>query len=164
MTGAPSTTFTIEFYASPTADPSGYGEGKRYLGSITVTTDAAGNVAFSTILLGVSTVKGEVITATATDPGGNTSEFSLAVVAKATAQVLITAVNNLPDFPQKGSLLSKLDNIQKHIDAGRPDVAINMLYAFIHEVEALVRGGTLTPEQAGLILDLTALLIDELDG
>jgi hypothetical protein len=69
------TTFTLDFYANATADPSGYGEGQRYLGSISVTTDAAGNVSFDTPLP-AATSPGEFITATATDPAGNTSEFS----------------------------------------------------------------------------------------
>ena len=34
----PGTTFTIEFFSSPSADPSGFGQGQTYLGSATVTT------------------------------------------------------------------------------------------------------------------------------
>ena len=34
------TKFTIEFFSSPSADPSGYGQGQTYLGSETITTDA----------------------------------------------------------------------------------------------------------------------------
>ncbi len=41
----PSTTYTIEFFSSPTADASGYGQGETYLGSTTVTTDASCSVA-----------------------------------------------------------------------------------------------------------------------
>jgi large repetitive protein len=78
--GAACTTYTLDFYSSPTADPSGYGEGARYLGSVSVTTDAAGNATFSASLPG-ATCPGEWVTATATDPNGNTSEFSLAVEA-----------------------------------------------------------------------------------
>jgi len=37
------TTYTIEFFSSPSADPSGYGQGQTYLGSTTVTTDASCN-------------------------------------------------------------------------------------------------------------------------
>ncbi len=74
------TTFTLDFYANTTADPSGFGEGERYLGSAVVLTDAGGNVSFDITLAAAST-SGEVITATATDPGGNTSEFSGIVVA-----------------------------------------------------------------------------------
>ena len=36
----PNTTFTIEFFSSPTADPSGFGQGQTFLGSTSVTTSA----------------------------------------------------------------------------------------------------------------------------
>ena len=69
------TAFAIDFYASSACDPSGYGEGEYYLGTYTVTTDASGAVTFTTILhRGV--FPGYAGTATATDPSGNTSEFS----------------------------------------------------------------------------------------
>jgi hypothetical protein len=80
LNSLPNTTFTIDFYASAIADPSGYGEGQRYLGSVTVTTDGSGNASFSTTLT-AATGMGEVIAATATDPGGNTSEFAAAFTA-----------------------------------------------------------------------------------
>jgi hypothetical protein len=90
LNGAPSTTFTIQLFASPTADPSGYGEGQTYLGQVTVTTDANGNASFS---LTVKTVvpAGQVVSATATDPNGNTSEFSqdIAVAAASTSVVTV---------------------------------------------------------------------------
>jgi titin len=76
-------TFTIQFYANPTADPSGHGQGQTYLGSITVTTDANGNATFTAKFAGVLT--GEAISATATDPGGNTSEFAQDVTVTAAA-------------------------------------------------------------------------------
>ena len=69
------TTFTLDFYASPTFDPPGFGEGARYLGSTVVTTDAGGNAIFD-VTLAARTTTDEVVTATATDPFGNTSEFS----------------------------------------------------------------------------------------
>jgi hypothetical protein len=74
----PSSTFTLDFYASSTVDPSGYGEGERWLGSASVVTDANGNAAFDTVVPGMSSA-GEFITSTATDAVGNTSEFSQAV-------------------------------------------------------------------------------------
>jgi hypothetical protein len=71
----PNTTLTLDFYANPIADPSGYGQGQTYLGSTTVTTDGNGNATFSADFA-VGNLGGQWITATATDPGGNTSEFS----------------------------------------------------------------------------------------
>ena len=74
--------FRIEFFASPAADASGYGEGARYLGFMNVTTNAAGYFQYSTTLVGAAVAAGEVITATATDTTTNdTSEFSASVVA-----------------------------------------------------------------------------------
>lgn len=79
-TGAANTTILIDLYASPTADPTGFGEGKRYLGTISVTTDASGLASFD-VSLAVFTKAGEMIAATATDTAGTTSPFSLAVKA-----------------------------------------------------------------------------------
>ncbi len=76
---SPNGTFRIDFYANLAVDPSGYGEGERYLGFTTVTTDASGNATFDELNLAASSV-GEFISSTATDSLGNTSEFSLAVV------------------------------------------------------------------------------------
>jgi titin len=73
----------VEFFASPSADPSGHGEGARYLGAILL--DMAGvNTLSFTALLPVSGVEaGWVVTATATDELGNSSEFSLARIVTA---------------------------------------------------------------------------------
>jgi titin len=68
------TTFTLEFFANAVADPSGFGEGQRFLGRTTVMTDGSGNVSFNVTLV-VATASGEFVTATATGPDG-TSEFS----------------------------------------------------------------------------------------
>jgi len=78
-----STAFRIEFFASTTGDPTGFGEGERYLGFATVTTDGTGNASFGPTLPATVAV-GEIVTATATDPSGNTSEFSGGVSATTT--------------------------------------------------------------------------------
>ncbi|MGI9107393.1 MAG: carboxypeptidase regulatory-like domain-containing protein [Pyrinomonadaceae bacterium] len=84
---APNTTFTLQFFANTTCDPSGFGEGQRFLGSSTATSDANGNAdVTATFPAGVAT--GEFITATATDPGNNTSRFSRCV--QVNASVFIT--------------------------------------------------------------------------
>ncbi len=80
LAAAASTTYTIEFYSSPSADPSGYGQGKTYIGSTTVTTSAAPNcsVSFNATTAVPASVMG-VVSAIAIDPSGNTSEFSQAL-------------------------------------------------------------------------------------
>jgi parallel beta-helix repeat protein len=75
LTSTPNTTFTLEFFANTVCNASGYGEGERFFASITVATDARGMASFSlTVALAIST--DQFITATATDPVGNTSQFS----------------------------------------------------------------------------------------
>jgi len=78
-----SQTYTIEFFSSPagTCDPFKYGEGKKFIGAVDILTNASGN-AFFNIKASKAFTSGEVITATATDSSGNTSEFSACQVAK----------------------------------------------------------------------------------
>ena len=85
----PNAMYTLDFYDSSSPDPTGFGQGKTYLGSATVTTDSSGNVRFDVSVLGSSNV-GDSITATATDSAGNTSEFSRFVVAG----LLVTNTND----------------------------------------------------------------------
>ncbi|MEM8499380.1 MAG: LamG-like jellyroll fold domain-containing protein [Pseudomonadota bacterium] len=80
-----STDFRIEFYANTAANGSGFGEGERYLGFTTVSTNTSGNATF-TAALAASVSNGEFITATASEDlgGGNfggASEFSAAIDA-----------------------------------------------------------------------------------
>ena len=79
LDSAPNTTFTIEFYANTECDASGNGEGRTYLGSAQVTTNASCTATIDATLP-VGLPEGQsVVTATATDPGNNTSEFSQCV-------------------------------------------------------------------------------------
>ena len=71
LTSTADTTFTVELFSNP----SGSSEGQTFLGWITVTTDSTGLATFSATLA-TSLPPGQVITATATDPLGDTSEFS----------------------------------------------------------------------------------------
>ena len=70
-----STNFRLEFFSNTSCDGSGNGEGETYLGFTNVTTDGSGNATFTNVNLG-TTAPGGFITATATDPSNNTSEFS----------------------------------------------------------------------------------------
>ena len=67
----PVSTFTLQFFAN---NPPGL-QGQTFIASIPVTTDAAGNAAFNQTFPAAVTA-GQLITATATDTAGNTSEFS----------------------------------------------------------------------------------------
>lgn len=82
-------TFLLQFYSNPSADPSGHGEGRVFLGATNVTTDASGNVAF-TVRLEVGTAAGHHVSATATDATGNTSEFAQSVATLSAAPPAVT--------------------------------------------------------------------------
>lgn len=77
LNSAANTSYVVEFFASPTCDDSGYGEGQSFLTAAAVATNASGAASFN-LAIGAAPV-GWVITATATDPAGNTSEFSACV-------------------------------------------------------------------------------------
>ena len=68
-------TYVLQFFASPSGNTSGYGEGRLFLGQTNLTLGAAFSTNFS-VTLPATVPAGWVITATATDAAGNTSEFS----------------------------------------------------------------------------------------
>ena len=70
-----SSQYRLDFYASDGCDSSGHGEGETHLGTTNVTTDVSGMASFEATFSKVVQAD-EVITATATDAAGNTSEFS----------------------------------------------------------------------------------------
>ncbi|HEU4872435.1 MAG TPA: SBBP repeat-containing protein [Pyrinomonadaceae bacterium] len=89
LNSIPNTTFQIDFYSNASVNPSGNGDGAQFVGTAPVNTDGNGNATIdATFPVGLS--PGRVITATATDPNGNTSEFSAADASSATGRVQFT--------------------------------------------------------------------------
>lgn len=86
LNSTPGSTYTVELFHNGAKDPTGYGEGQYYLTSTNVSTDTSGNGTFSVSVPAVAA--GEWLTATATNAGGNTSEFSLAFASTGTAFTL----------------------------------------------------------------------------
>jgi hypothetical protein len=84
LNSTPNTKFNLQFFNSDPCDASGNGEGVVDIGASSVTTDSSGNAVFSSNLSdGTSQAHpGSFVTATATDPSGNTSEFSPCVQAQ----------------------------------------------------------------------------------
>ena len=82
LNSLPNTSFLIQFFSNTAPDPSGYGEGQTLLGSQAVTTDVNGNATVSlTPPKGLSS--NAWVSATATNEvTGDTSEFSLDLVAQ----------------------------------------------------------------------------------
>jgi hypothetical protein len=75
LASAPHKTYRLEFFANTTRDPTGFGEGETFIGATDVSTGAECGTGFS-VTLSASVPCRFLATATATDPEGNTSEFS----------------------------------------------------------------------------------------
>ena len=71
------TTYDLDFFVNPVCSnfPREFVQGQTYIGSDQVTTDGSGNATID-VTFAVPTEAGARISATATDPAGNTSEFS----------------------------------------------------------------------------------------
>jgi parallel beta-helix repeat protein len=82
LNSAPSSGYLVEFYLNATVDASGHGEGRWYLGSLGLTTDATGYAEFNN-QLPLSAPSGTYyLTALVTDEFGNTSEFAMAIAVQ----------------------------------------------------------------------------------
>ncbi len=111
-----STTFSLDFYSSVAADPTGAGEGQVYVGSTNVTTDGSGNVSF-VVAFPVVALTGRFISATATDPFGNTSEFSTNALAVSTLSGTGYVVTTTADSGA-GSLRESITLANANINSG----------------------------------------------
>lgn len=102
LRSSPTESYFVDFYANATCDSSGFGEGETYLGSVEVTTNAAGDAAID-VCFSTFVPDGHYVTATATGPEG-TSEFSNCV--EVMRGLIVTNAN--PSGP--GSLANAVEN------------------------------------------------------
>jgi hypothetical protein len=93
LNSKPNSTFVLQFFASPTCDSLGNGEGQVYLGQQSIVTSNDCNTSFVVALPGLVPV-GYVITATATDIANNTSEFSRCVTVGPVPALSIQLASN----------------------------------------------------------------------
>ncbi|MEX2238162.1 MAG: hypothetical protein WEB00_11560 [Dehalococcoidia bacterium] len=114
LTSALNTEYTVEFFANPACDSSGNGEGRTLIGRGTATTNGSGvaalNFSFNSADVTPNTTP---VTATATDPAGNTSEFSACVTAvDAGADLALTKIvdDPSPDVNQEITFTLTLAN------------------------------------------------------
>jgi CSLREA domain-containing protein len=76
VSGLPNAVIRVQFFSAPGCENQGTGEGRVFLDTTLSTfTDAGGNVTFQ-LALPVTVSVGNIVTSTATDAAGNTSEFS----------------------------------------------------------------------------------------
>ncbi len=137
--GTPDTTYQIEFFASAGYGPGGTGEAQDYLGSLDVTTDAQGQVVFQVPFSGAPGLP--LVTATATDPEGDTSQFS--ALRRAVVQAPTQFVLDVPGQPLIFAAASGDGIALQDPDAGPFDLTWNLTLS--------IAGGILTfPSTAGL--------------
>ncbi|HWB10985.1 MAG TPA: Calx-beta domain-containing protein [Pirellulales bacterium] len=128
LASSPQSGFTLDFYASPAADPSGFGEGQVFVGSKLVFTDASGQGSFA-LNFQQSVPPGWFITATASS--FETSEFSAAVKVPTLTPLVLTVntpddVDNATPDPAHFSLREAIEAANAHpgqdvIDFDLPD-------------------------------------------
>ena len=129
LTAAANTTYTLDVYASAAADSAGNVEGGRYLGATTVITNASGTVIFNSVTINAASTVGDLITATATDPSGNTSAFSAipspAVLSSTTTT--ITPDNNHLTGSTYGQMVTFAASVVSDLGTGTPTGTVQFL-------------------------------------
>jgi hypothetical protein len=123
------TTFTLEFFSNTACDPSGFGEGETFLGSTMVTTNGSGDASF-TVTFSATVPDGHCITATATDPVGNTSEFSAAVFVEGGPPTGTTAIVDCITYTTAGGnkhlrvQVSIVDNVGNVVSGASVSISV----------------------------------------
>ncbi len=100
----PDGSYKLQFFASDSADASGYGEGQNFIGEMNVALDNSGQTDFR-FALPASNYAWKYVTATATDDSNNTSEFSNAVLIRGNvAKISVSPQSIFSDVdPNSGS-------------------------------------------------------------
>ncbi len=150
LSSTANTAFTLDFYANPALDLSGQAEGQQYLGSITVSTDASGNASFHTTLAAATTA-GEWITATATDPAGNTSQFSGSATATYATTTTITPI------PPQGSFYGQTATFTATVSTGLVNLTPTGSVDFV--IDGSDRGASAVQPDGTTSLSLSTLAV-----
>lgn len=105
-----STTFELEFFHSASCDPTGKGEGEVFLSSLSLPIGGSNNASFSPVIAS-AVAPGRLITATATDPAGNTSEFSACrTVNDVDGDFVTDLADNCPNTPNSNQFNTDATN------------------------------------------------------
>jgi len=102
-------------------------------------------------------------------PGRTTAVFIEGRAAREQIELIIADIDALEaagvlNIGNANALRSKLENVIAKIDKGQIGAAVNQLEAFINQVEALVKGGTLTDEQGAALIAAAEDAITALGG
>jgi uncharacterized repeat protein (TIGR01451 family) len=140
---SPLTTFSLHVYSTQgTCPASGVGQGAVLLGAGTVTTNTDGNTSLT-----FTVPQGQTITATATGPFGDTSEFSPCLLVAAADPFLVTNTND----SGPGSLRQAIIDANA-VSATRDTIRFNIPGANPHTISPLSALPALT---ASAVIDAT---------
>lgn len=155
LNSAASRDFAVDFYTGAACDPSGNGQGRTYIGSVAVTTDASGDAPIA-VSLPASAAAGDIVTATATEVAtGNTSEFSACVSVEGGPGLFVdmgqglAGMAGVPDLRGAGSLIGG-EPTTFEMSSAHPEAA-SLLIVGLETVYAPLAGGTLVPAPQILI-------------
>jgi VCBS repeat-containing protein len=155
--GLASTNVTLEFFTSPAADPSGFGEGRTYLGTTSVLTNGAGAATFSVFVTGIAAT--DAVTATAT-VANNTSEFSAAAGVFTVSGTVHHDVDGDADVVEAGTLAFANAVVRIYADDG--DGVIEASDALVATTTTNAAGfysfGALTNRTYWVTVDSTTLI------
>jgi hypothetical protein len=115
LRAAPNTTYRLEFFNNPLVNTGGVA-GRTFLDGLDYASDANGNLSFSHALAAKG---GGLFTVTATDPGNNTSEFSLASRGVAFGNVTGTVYNDANGDGTRQSTEVGVPGVRAFVDSNR---------------------------------------------
>ncbi|MBN2085238.1 MAG: CSLREA domain-containing protein [Anaerolineales bacterium] len=159
LNSLPGTVFTIQIFTNASCDPSGYGEGHRLIRTMTVTTNISGHAVFNALFAATYIDPANFVTATATDPAGNTSGFSncLQVVDAGSVTPTPAAMTFKPFFDPAEIFYGTRctpDKVRLSVEIGNPPEPISYVLLFVRLMDKVTGektawGGGLTMLGAG---------------
>jgi hypothetical protein len=170
LNSTPNTAFRLQFFSNSSCDPSGFGEGKTLIGTMTVTTGSNCRVNFSFAFPTVDS--GQFITATATSPTNETSEFSNCIALSNPQAQILQLIQDVDSLVAQGilnrgeanSLTAKLRSALQQMERANATAASNQLRAFINQVRALVQSGRLSSTQGQQLIDTANVILAQMDS
>jgi hypothetical protein len=112
ISGNANRAYLIDFYGNSSAEPSGFGEGKQWIGATVINTTESGGASFNVVFTNAVPI-GEFLSATLTDPSGSTSEFSATIPVPAAND---TDGDGIPDDYEIAFGLNPSSNADRDLD------------------------------------------------
>jgi hypothetical protein len=155
LNSTPASTFSVEFFASPRCDPSGFGEGQDFLGATTVITDGNGNAVLD-VTLHAFVPQGWFVTATATAvASASTSEFAACVAATGSPLQWadlghgLAGTSGMPRLAGSGTLTAP-STVTWSMTGARPTAPAWLVVGF-HRGLLPIAGGILVPSPDAVV-------------